>query len=242
MKKKKGKVSRFIAVFGVCAAAAAGIAVFFLSWNNPKRIVISRFDSRNAAKTVEYGSRDFNLTVEGSSKSSSFFGRSLKLNLKLIPGGYNFLASGGGLAEKTYAWENSPVDLNWDDIIGVSYKVYVESIKGAPQKVDMIKIATDVFDGDGEILRAVKMVHTGEWLEERVYFKEFTTRYDYQRDWKSVKWTGTDKDKTSLSRIDRGLKSYQFEITGLVSDNPIDLAANQVEVVLYVDEVALIRK
>jgi hypothetical protein len=241
MKEKKGKGAQFIASV-VLFAVGAGIMVFFLSGNNPKRIVISRFDSKNAAQAVEYGSRDFNLAVVSSPKSASLFGRSLKLTLKLIPGGYNFLASGDGLAEKKYAWENKPANLNWDDIIGISYKVYVESIKGTPQKVSLVKIATDVFDGDGEILRAVKMVHVGEWLEERVYFKEFSTRYDYQRDWKSVRWTGTGNEKTSLHQVDKGLRSYQFEVTELVSDKPVDLVANQVEVVLYVDEVALIRR
>ncbi|MFA5361712.1 MAG: hypothetical protein WC335_00480 [Candidatus Omnitrophota bacterium] len=241
MKEKKGKVVRFVASFAGCAVVV-GIGALFLFGNNPKRIVISRFDSKNAARTVEYGSRDFNLAVVSSPKSSSFFGRSLKLTLKLVPGSYNFLASGDGLADKKYAWENKPVTPNWDDIIGISYKVYVESIKGAPQKAGLVKIATDVIDGDGEILRSVKMVHPGEWLEERLYFKEFSTRYDYQRDWKSVKWTGTGDDKTSLSRVDKGLRSYQFEVTELVSDKPIDLVANQVEIVLYVDEVALIRR
>ncbi|MHC4123835.1 MAG: hypothetical protein ACYSSI_09705 [Planctomycetota bacterium] len=212
----------------------------FLCLNNSHRIVISKFDSKNSVKTVEYGSRDFNLIVTSSAKSESLFNRSLKLAVKLIPGSYNFLACGQGLIDKKFDWENRPADLNWDDIIGISYKVYVEPVKGALGKVSMVNIATDVIDGDGEMLRTVKHIHTGEWIEERVYFKELTTRYDYQRDWKSVKWKGTGDDKISLSQVDNGIKSYQFEVMGIVSDKPIDLTANQIEVVLYIDEVALI--
>ena len=210
--------------------------------NNSHRIVISKFDSKNSVKTVEYGSKDFNLTVTSAAKSELPFGRSLKLTLKLIPGSYNFLACGQRLIDKKCDWEKRPGNLNWDDVIGISYKVYVESVKGAPEKVSMVKIATDVIDGDGEILRAVKIIHAGEWIEERVYFKELTTRYDYQRDWKSVRWDGTGEDKTSLSQVDNGVKSYQFEVIGIVSNKPVDLVVNQVEVVLYIDEVALIRR
>jgi hypothetical protein len=190
---------------------------------------------------VEYGSRDFNLAVTSAAKSESPFGRSLKLTLKLIPGSYNFLACGQGLINKKLDWENRPADLNWDDVIGISYKVYIEPIKGVPGKISMVNIATDVIDGDGEILRAVKAIHAGEWIEERVYFKELVTRYDYQRDWKSVRWDGTGKDKTSLSQVNNMVKSYQFEVMGIVSDTPVDLAANQIKVTLYIDEVALIR-
>lgn len=219
----------------------------FIVWvslysNNSHRIVISKFDSKDSVKTVEYGSKDFNLAVTSSTKSELPFGRSLKMALKLIPGGYNFLACGEGLIDKKLDWENRPSNLNWDDVIGISYKVYVEPVKGAPSKVSMVNIATDVIDGEGEILRAVKAVHAGEWIEERVYFKELVTRYDYQRDWKSVRWDGTGKDKASLSQVDNGVKSYQFEIIGIVSNKPVDLAANQVEVVLYIDEVALIQR
>jgi hypothetical protein len=218
------------------------IAGISLRPNNSHRIVINKFDSKNSVNAVEYGSRDFNLAVTSAEKSESPSGRSLKLTLKLIPGSYNFLACGQGLIDKKRDWEKRPANLNWNDIIGISYKVYIEPVKGAPEKVNMVNIATDVTDGDGEILRVVKAVHTGEWIEEQVYFKELTTRYDYQRDWKSVRWNGTGKDKTSLSQVDNGVKSYQFEIMGIVSDKPVDLAANQVEVVLYIDEVALIRR
>jgi hypothetical protein len=131
--------------------------------------------------------------------------------------------------------------LDWNDISGISYKIFVEPVKGTEQKPAMVRIATDIIDGDGEILRASRIVHAGEWLEERVYFNELTTRYDYQRDWKSVKWTGTGDDKTSLSRVDNGVKSYQFEVLGIVTERPIDLKTEQIEVVLYIDEVALIR-
>jgi len=236
---KGKKVSAVLIVLGAAVVFMVGMS--FLRLNNSHRIVISRFDSKNSVKTVEYGSRDFNLAVESSAKSEVPFGRSLKLTLKLIPGSYNFLASGQGLIEKKCDWENRPDKLNWDDIIGISYKVFIEPVKGAPVKVKMVKIATDIIDGDGEILRASKIVHTGEWIEERVYFKELTTRYDYQRDWKSVRWNGTGEGKTSLSQVDNGVKSYQFEIIGIVCDKPVDLTGNQVQIVLYIDEVALIR-
>lgn len=236
---KKNNVSVLVAILVLLAG--------FIIWgslrsSNPHRIVISKFDSKNSVKTVEYGSRDFNFSVASVAKSELPFSRSLKLTLKLVPGSYNFLACGQGLIDKKLDWENRPSNLNWDDVIGISYKVYLEPVKGAPQKVSMVNIATDVIDGDGEILRAVKTIHAGEWIEERVYFKEFITRYDYQRDWKSVRWNGTGKDKTSLSQVDNGVKSYQFEILGIVSNKPVDLVANKVEVVLYIDEAALIRR
>ena len=236
---KGKKVAVLLVVLGLAVVFIAGAS--FLRPDNPQRIVVSRFDSKGAVKTVEYGSRDFNLAVESAAKSGTPFGRSLKLTLKLIPGSYNFLASGQGLIDKKCEWENRPGKLNWDDVIGISYKLFVEPVKGAPVKVNMVKIATDVIDGDGEILRASKIVHTGEWIEERVYFKELTTRYDYQRDWKSVRWNGTGESKTSLSRVDNGVKSYQFEIIGIVCDKPVDLTGNQAQIVLYIDEVALIR-
>ncbi|MDD3233883.1 MAG: hypothetical protein WC583_00685 [Candidatus Omnitrophota bacterium] len=222
-------------------SAAVLIAGILLRPANPRRVVISRFDSKDAVKRVEYGSRDFNLAVESSVRSASWFGRSLKLSLKLIPGSYNFLACGQGLVEKRCEWESRPAGLDWNDISGISYKIFVEPVKGTEQKPAMVRIATDIIDGDGEILRASRIVHAGEWLEERVYFNELTTRYDYQRDWKSVKWTGTGDDKTSLSRVDNGVKSYQFEVLGIVTERPIDLKTEQIEVVLYIDEVALIR-
>jgi len=222
-------------------SAAVVIAGILLRPANPRRVVISRFDSGDAVKRVEYGSRDFNLAVESSSRSASPFGRSLKLSLKLIPGSYNFLACGQGLIEKRCEWENRPAGLDWAEISGISYKIFVEPVKGTEQRPAMVRIATDIIDGDGEILRASSIVHTGEWLEERVYFKELTTRYDYQRDWNSVKWTGTGDDKTSLSRVDNGVKSYQFEVLGIVTERPVDPKTEQREVVLYIDEVALIR-
>ena len=236
---KKNNVSVLMVALALLVVFIMGIS---LRSNNSHRIVISKFDSKNSVKTVEYGSKDFNLAVASAAKSELPFGRSLKLTLKLIPGSYNFLACGQGLIDKKCDWENRPGNLNWDDIIGISYKVYVESVKGAPEKISMINIATDVIDGDGEMLRAVKIVHAGEWIEERVYFKELITRYDYQRDWKSVRWNGIGEDKTSLSQVDNGVKSYQFEVLGIVSSKPVDLVANQVEVVLYIDEVALIRR
>jgi len=235
---EKSKLPLLGFVLAVVVVFIAGMSISHST--NSHRIVINKFDSKNSVKSVEYGSKDFNLAVESSSKSAQPFGRSLKLTLKLIPGSYNFVAAGQGLVDKKCEWENRPGNLNWDDVIGISYKIFVEPIKGAPQPVNLVKIATDVIDADGEILRTVKIVNTGEWIEERVYFKELVTRYDYQRDWKSVKWNGTGEDKTSLSQVDNGVKSYQFEIVGIVGDKPVDLAANQVEVAVYIDEVALI--
>ncbi len=236
---KAKRTAVFLAV--PAALAAVFVAGMLLRPADQHRIVVSRFDSGDAVKKVEYGSRDFNLAVESSAKSAAPFGRSLKLTLKLIPGSYNFLACGQGLIDKKCEWENRPAGLDWSGISGISYKVFVEPVKGTGQKPVLVRIATDIIDGDGEILRASRIVHTGEWLDERVYFKELTTRYDYQRDWKSVKWTGTGDDKTSLSRVDNGVKSYQFEVTGLVTDQPVDLKTGDIEVVLYIDEVALIR-
>lgn len=238
---KKAKFPVGMIVAAVILAGAVYFAGMFLPRSaNSRRIVINKFDSKDAVKTVEYGSKDFNLAVTSVSKSEVPFGRSLKMHLKLIPGSYNFLAAGQGLIDKEREWENRPPDLKWDDVIGISYKVFVAPVKGVKQPVNLVRIATDIIDGDGEILRAVKLVHTGEWIEERVYFKELTTRYDYQRDWKAVKWTGTGDDKTSLSRVDNGVCSYQFEIVGVVGDSPVDIVANKVEIEMYLDEVALI--
>lgn len=223
-------------IAGVCVAGAV-----YFNGRNPKRVVVSAFDSKNAHKSVEFGSRDFNLSVTSAAKSASMFGRSLRLDIKLIPGGYNFVASGAGLPDKSFDWEFRPADMNWDDIVGLSYKVFVEPVKGSPQPVKLVKIATDIIDGDGEILRTVKTVHVGEWVEERVYFKDLVTRYDYQRDWKSVKWTGSGDSKVSLSRVDNGVRSYQFEFMGVSADKPVDLVANKLEAVVYIDEVAFIK-
>ncbi|NTV30316.1 MAG: hypothetical protein HGA80_09570, partial [Candidatus Omnitrophica bacterium] len=160
-----------------------------------KRIMIDSFDSADAPSRVEYGAKVIKqLSLESSTKSATGSGRSLKLNLKLLPDTYNFLASGEGLADPKFGWENPARDVNWNDIVGISYKIFVESINGAPEDVSLIRLATDVIDRDGEILRNRTMVNVGEWLEVRVYFQDVLSRADYQRDWKSVKRIGPGTD------------------------------------------------
>ncbi len=240
-KKAKSPVGSIVAAV-ILAGVAFSAGMFLSRSTNSHRIVINKFDSKDAVKNVEYGSKDFNLAVSSAARSEAPFGRSLKLTLKLIPGSYNFVAAGQGLIDKKCEWENRPTTLDWNDVIGISYKVFIAPVRGVSQTVDFVKVATDVIDGDGEILRASKLVRVGEWIEERVYFKELVTRYDYQRDWKAVKWTGAGDEKTSLSRVDNGVKSYQFEIVGVAGDAPVDIVANKVEVDMYLDEVALIRR
>ena len=194
------------------------------------RIIIDKFDSAEAPKSVEFGAKSLNqLFVESSKKSESVFGRTLRMKVKLIPDSYHFLASGKGLADKKFVWENQADDVNWDNVIGLSYKIFIESIKGTKEKTNLINVATDIIDDAGEIFRKTTVVHSGEWIEIRSYYPEFTTRDDYQRDWNILN-----------HKVDRRIKSYQVEVLGVVTDSEAALKGDDIEVVLYIDSVGLI--
>lgn len=205
-------------------------------------IVIDRFDSDKAPETVEYGAKNLGqLYVTSDKRHFGSSGRSLKMTVKLLPDSYHFLASGDGLADPKFAWEKRPQDLDWHKIAGLRYRLFISEIKGAPAGVNSVRIATDIVDGDGEILRARTEVQAGAWAEVFVPFNTLVSRADYQRVWTAVKKSGEGADAVPLNQVDNGVKSYQIEVLGLVADKPVDLRSQEVQVTLYLDQVVLVK-
>ncbi|MCK9603204.1 MAG: hypothetical protein M0R66_02320 [Candidatus Omnitrophica bacterium] len=118
--------------------------------------------------------------------------QSLKVDYDAVSGGYIYVARGFDLDAKNAGWLVKGGDIDWNKYNAIAFYMY-----GSDSKA---KIAFDMKDNGGEILRYAFEDNFTGWKQIVCPFKDFMARDD---------WQPQNAEKNGL--IDYPIKSYQFE-------------------------------
>jgi hypothetical protein len=162
--------------------------------------------------TVDFGAGNGS-SVEVSAATDIAHGgkQSLKVTYDAVPGGYIWVARGYDLDANNAGWLMKAGDIGWNKYNAIAFYMYGSNNKA--------KIAFDIKDNGGEILRYILEDNFTGWKQIVCPFNEFTARDDWQ-----------PQNAEKNGRIDFPIKSYQFE--------PLPPAKGT----FYVDDAELIKK
>ncbi len=162
--------------------------------------------------TVDFGAGNGS-SVEVSAGTDIVHGgkQSLKVTYDAIPGGYIWIAGGYDLDAKNAGWLMKVGDINWNKYNTIAFYMYGSDTKA--------KIAFDIKDNGGEILRYIFEDNFKGWKQIVCPFNEFAARSDWQ-----------PRNAEKNGQIDFPIKSYQFE--------PLPPAKGT----LYLDDAELLKK
>lgn len=137
--------------------------------------------------------------------------QSLKVTYDAVSGGYIWVARGYDLDAKNAGWLVKGGDISWNKYNTIAFYMY-----GSDSKT---KIAFDIKDNGGEILRYIFEDNFKGWQQVVCLFKDFVARDDWQ-----------PQNAEKNGQLDFPVKSYQFE--------PLPPAKGT----LYFDDAELLKK
>jgi len=143
--------------------------------------------------TVDFGAGNGSV-VEVSGAADIVHGgkQSLKVTYDAVEGGYIYVARGFDLDANNAGWLMKAGDISWTKYNAIAFYMY-----GSDSKT---KIAFDIKDNGGEILRYIFEDNFKGWQQVVCLFKDFVARDD---------WQPQNAEKNAL--LDFPIKSYQFE-------------------------------
>jgi len=162
--------------------------------------------------TVDFGAGNGSVVdVSGATDIVHGGKQSLKVTYDAVAGGYIYVARGFDLDAKNAGWLMKAGDINWNKYNAIAFYMY-----GSDSKT---KIAFDIKDNGGEILRYTFEDNFKGWQQVVCLFKDFVARDDWQ-----------PQTAEKNGQLDFPIKSYQFE--------PLPPAKGT----LYFDDAELLKK
>jgi hypothetical protein len=178
-------------LLGVSAPAA-----FARSRGPVKSLLIEDFETEVSGGTegsVDFGAGNGSAVEVAAEPDLSHSGKqSLKVSFAVVPGGYIYVAKGGGLDAKNARWEVDPASISWDTYASISFYMYGSNSK--------TRIAFDIKDTGNELWRFLIDDNFKGWKKMICPFKDFFVRGD---------WQPQNADANAV--LDFPLQSFQFE-------------------------------